>query len=113
MRWPGMTARHVPRVATLTFPSPTAHVSSWRWSVSTCPRRRQRGDRVRRRDVIIGRGGYLPRLRAQGTDARQGARGFGNGEKLAKTTDGDERWRLVQDRLTADQVCSWLQKQTR
>jgi len=68
---------------------------------------------VRRRDVIIGRGEYLPRLRAQGTDARQGARGFGNGEKLAKTTDGDERWRLVQDRLTADQVCSWLQKQTR
>jgi hypothetical protein len=41
--------RPVPRVATPTFASPTARVSSWRRSVSTCPAPRRRGDRMRRR----------------------------------------------------------------
>ncbi len=37
-----------PRQLLATFPSPTARVSSWRRSASTCPRSRQRGDRIRR-----------------------------------------------------------------
>src|SRR6266568_6329491 len=52
MRWPGMTARPVPRVATPTFPNPTAHGSSLRRSESICRQRRRRGDRMRRRDFI-------------------------------------------------------------
>src|SRR6266516_3631481 len=48
MDWLAMMTRPVRRVATATFPSPTARVSSWRRSASTCPRSRQRGDRIRR-----------------------------------------------------------------
>jgi hypothetical protein len=44
-----MLTRPVRRVATATFPSPTVHVSSWRKSVSTCPRPHRPGDRMRRR----------------------------------------------------------------
>jgi hypothetical protein len=46
MRWAGMRTGPVPRVATPTFPSLTARVSSWRRFASTCPRPRRRGDRV-------------------------------------------------------------------
>jgi CheY-like chemotaxis protein len=46
MDWRAMQIRRGRRVATPTFPSPTARGSCWRRSASTYPWRRRRGDRI-------------------------------------------------------------------
>src|SRR6266852_2104087 len=48
-----LKTRRVRRVATPISPSPSARVSSWRRSVSTCPRLRRRGDRMKRRQLLM------------------------------------------------------------
>src|SRR5262245_34606397 len=82
-----MLTRPAPRVATTTFPSPTARVCFWRRSVSTCSHPRRRGDRMRRQraverkkggyrehaeNFLVPRGGASARGRNVGISARRG-----------------------------------------